>query len=554
MTAPSFPAKSTGRTELLLVGLVFVVGVILTYPIPVLLLDKPPKFALWFDQGQYLASARALLHGDLAAARHWYPLLYPLLLAPIAWLPSLLQTTLVDLVCFLATFLGFREVAGRIGLAGWRLVALFLVSTVLWPRLGSQWLLPWTTTPSAALIWLALASTSRTLDREAARAMPLRSAALLGAMLALIPLGRPGDAPVAAIVGAIAGIGLLRHGRRWRVLGAMAAAGLAVAAAGLALHLAIYGARPSPYMLLSRAYGANFSWIGWKAYLLLVEPRPWYPEGEGLLRVLPWLPAGLAGLLLLLADPRRRMLGLLLLLPALAYAAVMLAYIDLLPSGLWKFNNVHYFKWLVPVFVLGLAHWLAILRRAPARALLALAPLLALGALRLEPVAVAGAAPARLVAFAGVAAEVNRVYFARSSIGDAAGPMRNYFEYHQVPAPGQGLVLAEALRRDFAGNEQWFDPARGVAWPFNPMEIDEAPLPGVFPRAPLARYAPALTIGWPCWLPPYACPVALPRPDQARNTNRRDSAKLTASPASDPAATPSTGIRATGGKASTSAE
>lgn len=500
-------------SELAIVALAFLVGVVLSHPIPMLLLEQPPRFASWFDQGQYLTSARALFHGDLSPGQHWYPMLYPLLLAPFAGLPPLVQTTLVDTACFLAAYWGFREVARLVGLTGISSAVVFLLSTVAWPQIGSGWLMPWTTTPSAALIWLALAWTTRTLDRDHPQALSLRRAAALGVVLALIPLGRPGDVPVAALIGAIAAWGLIRHERRWDALGAIIGAGLAVVALGLALHLAIHGPRPSLYMLLSAAYGTNLAWTGWKAYLLLVEPRPWYPEGYGLLRVLPWLPFGLAGLLLLLlADARRRMLGLLLVLPAAACTVVMLAYIDLLPSGLWAFGNVHYFKWLLPALALGMVHWLSRLRHRPAAAALAVTPLLLLGALRLDPVPVAADRPARLVVFEGVDDDGALVYFGHSSVEDAAGAQRNLLDVHLVPAPDQHRVLGEALRRDFAGNEVWHDVPRGVSWPVNPMEVATRPLHGPFPRRPVARYAPALGIGWPCWLPPYACPVTLPQP------------------------------------------
>ena len=44
-----------------------------------------------------------------------------------------------------------------------------------------------------------------------------------------------------------------------------------------ALHLRIYGFHPTPYMLGEQAIGFEFSRLGWKTYLLLIEPRPWYP-------------------------------------------------------------------------------------------------------------------------------------------------------------------------------------------------------------------------------------------------------------------------------------
>ena len=41
-----------------------------------------PRWASWYDQGRYLASSTAFLHGNLAGSEHHYPLLYPLLATP----------------------------------------------------------------------------------------------------------------------------------------------------------------------------------------------------------------------------------------------------------------------------------------------------------------------------------------------------------------------------------------------------------------------------------------------------------------------------------------
>src|ERR1700677_4011574 len=41
----------------------------------------------WADQSKYLQSARAFAQGTLDPALHWYPLLYPLAIAPLIWLP-----------------------------------------------------------------------------------------------------------------------------------------------------------------------------------------------------------------------------------------------------------------------------------------------------------------------------------------------------------------------------------------------------------------------------------------------------------------------------------
>ncbi|MEI9849839.1 MAG: hypothetical protein WDN24_02045 [Sphingomonas sp.] len=67
---------------------------------------------------------------------------------------------------------------------------------------------------------------------------------------------------------------------------------------------------------------------------------------------LPWLFLGAAGLALglLRAPAGQRALTACLGLAALAYGALLIAYVDLLPTGLWRYGNVHYFKWMFPLF------------------------------------------------------------------------------------------------------------------------------------------------------------------------------------------------------------
>jgi len=64
---------------------------------------------------------------------------------------------------------------------------------------------------------------------------------------------------------------------------------------------------------------------------------------------------------------------------------VFLCYIDLLPTGLWRYFNIHYFKWTLPGF--GLLGWLLLgdLRLRRRTAWVALAVVLILSCIRVTP-------------------------------------------------------------------------------------------------------------------------------------------------------------------------
>jgi hypothetical protein len=169
------------------------------------------------------------------------------------------------------------------------------------------------------------------------------------------------------------------------------------------------------------------------------------------------------------------------LFAALAAPASLLTltYADLQPPGLWRYANIHYFAWLLPMMGLGIV-WLwearrgVAERRAAVGALAALA--LALG-VRVDPVAVGDAVPARMLRYRGSAArDWAEAYFAPVVIRDRRGAMANVNDFHQLPdATGERAI---AVRRLFDRTPRRYDPHD---------------LPGAFGRLPAARDGEAIT-------------------------------------------------------------
>src|ERR1700723_2707367 len=62
----------------------------------------------WSDQSKYLVSARAFAEGALDPRLHWYPLLYPLAVGALMWLPLFIAAAAVNLICFVLSYLEFR--------------------------------------------------------------------------------------------------------------------------------------------------------------------------------------------------------------------------------------------------------------------------------------------------------------------------------------------------------------------------------------------------------------------------------------------------------------
>jgi len=448
------------------------------------------------------------MSGDLSADQHWYSPLYPLLLAPWAWAGISAGSLIVDSTLYVVTYFAFEEIANRFGLRRLLAIPLFIVTTLLPVQLGKTWIEPWTTTVSAALLWWSLALAARVIDEAKGDRKPRRLFFALGVLLVLIPFTRPSDVVISIFIGAAISFKLLWEIHDWRSFMVLVATGLVALVPVAVLYLEIWGPQPSPYANLGSAIGFNFAWIGWKAYLIFVEPRPWFPGESSLLKLMPWLIFGFAGSIVGLFRSHDRQLSILLFVVSVAYLGMMVSYIDLLPSGLWRFNNIHYFKWLVPLF--GLFAWdLAVsLRAHPVITTCVLGTVVAVSSLSATPAPARGNR-ARLLVYQGRNVSFLKLYMSRTTIVDRIGVMRNFFDFHQVLGE-QRRIYVNALRRDFVGEVRVGGASWSADWPkspagfYNVAEIQ----PKEFGPL-LGRFEPRWSLGVPCWLPGQNCGATL---------------------------------------------
>ncbi|MDP9057216.1 MAG: hypothetical protein M3N34_07845 [Pseudomonadota bacterium] len=455
-----------------------------------------PYWIHWADQGYYWQSALALAHGNLAASQHLYPPLYSMLIAPFVWMGPALATMLVDLGLYLACYTGFTSIARNFGIGHRPTLLIFICVTLLVPGVASSWSEPWTTTPSAALIFgsLALALSLNESDTEHRRR---RTDLALGALLGLIPCARPGDVVVSALIGLFILWDLLVREREWVRLFTIIAGGALALVPYALLYLAIWGLAPSRYARGSSTL-FEFGRLGWKAYLLLVEPTPWYPDSHGLLKALPWLVVSAAGALVALIRGEERERAALVLVPLAGYLVLMLAYVDLLPSGLWRFNNIHYFKWAILLLALFAWKFFTGFRAAPLVSIGSLAVVLSATCLRFDPVSIGPNGPARMIVYRSTNVPFSTVYFGNIAIRDLQGNQRNVLDIHAVPGT-DGFIYVNSLRREFQGHE--IIAASSLAGPTS-STVDGATSARAY--GPLVgRFAAKRGWGVPCWIPGY---------------------------------------------------
>lgn len=309
----------------------------------------------WTDQNRYLAAAQAWADGVLDPAQHWYLPGYSLMAAPFAHLMPAQPFLVPDLLCLLAAFWAFASLAARLepGLPGARLLgaSAFLATTALAPKALESWIIPWTTTPTAALTFTCLALALRFGDVPNPRTAFLL--ALSGMSVALF---RPTDVLIVLLgVAPFLVVALLRRWPGPRRAGGIALAALAGCAVPAAIlvgaHVAVHGFASGPYLQQSASVGFEWTLLPLRWVLIALGPHLLFREGPGLAVAFPWFLPGIAGMAACLAasGPDGRMRHLLVVGVTALHVAFYLSYRDLHPQGLWRFNNYHYFKPVLPM-------------------------------------------------------------------------------------------------------------------------------------------------------------------------------------------------------------
>ena len=318
----------------------------------------------WFDQGHYYRAAMAWAHGDLNSERHWYLPGYALLAAPFCHLSTLQPFYIVNLACLLAFLFVFAALADALFPGhSWMQSAAAAMFTAL--TVGSYWFTksfvePWTTTPTAPLTCLSFLLGFRFMERPSAKA-----AALFALTTTSVALFRPTDVAVLTFVNACFGlIGLVRArlsvSAVLRVIAAAALGAIAPLLTLVGLHYATHGLSLGAYVLGSQRMGFAWALVLIRWVTLFISAKPLFPEGNAMTQSFPWIVPGIAGLAL---AAQQRSLKHLWMLSAIAmHVVVYLAYRDLHPQGLFRYNNYHYFKWTLPLFALYAAAFVAAFR------------------------------------------------------------------------------------------------------------------------------------------------------------------------------------------------
>ncbi|MCX5539975.1 hypothetical protein M3A49_10770 [Paraburkholderia sp. CNPSo 3076] len=324
----------------------------------------------WFDQSQYLKEAKALAAHQFSPDNFYYPVLYPLIgRIFLHWTPNhpFFLFDGFSLLLFVYVFVKFADHYLS------RVEILVITAASIWfqPTVIDNFAIPWTTSGTTLIYALSLLILIRQRDtrqRDDDSPAALLWAGLLSLLFGALIILRPVDVVLAAVFFPayiyfalpFRDIASLLRQRR-RVLAICSALGLGIVF-GLMLFAAvnyrIYGKPMGGYLQSTAgASGYFITELPRKTWSLLFDANSIYLEPQAaLVTHYPWLLLSIVGVVIAIArgDQLLRVVALAILLHFALYAP----YGDLLPEGMWRYHNIHYFKWAIPY--LALLAWLAL--------------------------------------------------------------------------------------------------------------------------------------------------------------------------------------------------
>nr|VFK63754.1 MAG: hypothetical protein BECKUNK1418G_GA0071005_103624 [Candidatus Kentron sp. UNK]VFK70939.1 MAG: hypothetical protein BECKUNK1418H_GA0071006_104325 [Candidatus Kentron sp. UNK] len=317
----------------------------------------------WVDQGLYLKSSVALAQGNFSPSEHFYMPLYPFvgsLLMAVApqhsyWLPNLLL--------MLGFAVLFFVLASRY-IGTWPAAVTLLAGMVLFEPLRLQWVIPWTSTLSAFLMMAAFFLLDRYLRFRETTGWPLRTATLnavfFGFTLGALAATRTVDLAVMMPVALTYAFFVLRD---LLLLSEKRLQSLAAAVAGLvgflipflgwlAFNNAVYGAFfGGHYFNAAESIGFFPSTLPVKIYSQLLDSFTLHGEADqDWLSRLPLFALSLAFLPALFVLRVPLVFRVAAIVIAIQFA-IYYSFADIVPTGTFRFFNIHYFKWMMPLLL-----------------------------------------------------------------------------------------------------------------------------------------------------------------------------------------------------------
>lgn len=337
-------------------------------PSPGRSLEHPLGWFGWFDQGHYLRQAQAILTGNLDPGNHFYPPLYPAfgaILQPITKYHSFFPVNFGLILIYASIFiLLFGRYIGHLAAAGCLLVGMYQT-----PLMTIQWTVPWTSTASAVWLISALYFLDRYLRWRHRTDWSLRgrlvNAALFGFLIGLLAPTRPGDfifaSPIALTYAGFVTVDFFKGTRETRhreiLTGAVGVIFYSLPVLSyLLFNMMVFGDPFGGYFdRIEGSGGILLADFFEKAFSHLLASHVFYGEVGA-----DWL-SNISLFLICLAFLPVALFRSPIIFRVAACAfiinmIIVFSFVDALPTGTFRYYNIHYFKWGAPI-VLAIAFW-----------------------------------------------------------------------------------------------------------------------------------------------------------------------------------------------------
>ena len=323
----------------------------------------------WADQGEYLKSIAAFAVGNLDAGQHHYPPLYALLAAPFYHVMPTHPNFVPDLMFFVFYIYALLKIASHF-YGAVLAPAVIAVICIAAPLLTiDQWVIPWTTSLQAALFSALFLIFFRFERSRSAFILTSRGdhfaygAFFLcyGALLPTRPLDFVVAFPLAVLLFAkvtLATMSAAPSSRRRKLIivliGLPVISGVPFVALYFGFNLIVFKNLFGGYANTISEFRYDFTTILEKAYSIFLDSGAMYGETrQALFEKIPLL--GIASAICVITAIAYRDIRRWIIVIAAVHVLLYLPYGDLLPTGVFRYYNLHYFKWMyLWIFVIAI--------------------------------------------------------------------------------------------------------------------------------------------------------------------------------------------------------
>ena len=308
----------------------------------------------WWDQSNYIKSARALARGDFAAENHWYQIGYSMLGAPFAYIgmrDPFVAVNLISLIAFVLLFIRlFSPVIGRPAAACALAIGLLLPTRITVPHVtdwvvASQFVIPWNTNPIAPL-YLGILLIMRRLPADERFHKDVVLGLLVGAVAAL----RLADVVALVPVGLAYTFLRLRAAEPVKHVAIAVTGALLVFVPFVVLTWKIHVGLGSAYVDQAALIGVSFSDLHERFMVVFIDSSTVFDtDGLSIRSLQPWLML-LAPFAIFWAVADGRSGRLVVAVMAMS-VAFYLAFNDFWPLNILQYYLIHYIAWIFPMIV-----------------------------------------------------------------------------------------------------------------------------------------------------------------------------------------------------------